>query len=407
MTSSLIRFNAKTVKARATRRVLTGMTGRVAAFGLGLMVSSLPASAGSALMSDPLSPTPLVLKDGRIAQVSVHSIPFPKDAANLSSNMERDLESFTQTIATDCFLTAQIIGHVGRKETRDRETLAIHRLARARADTIQKSLVGHGLPADSIASVWDWKFIVRDARATLWVFRLTAGDDCENKALGSGKNDLIADAGSSGSPTEETIEAAQGDIVVDDEESEQAAPVAHRIVAAARPTKEAVTRPLPASGPKSADKADAQKPSKSAWASGDAKSAPTQLAAVNRADPVLDKTGQVSTSENGMLEIIFATNSSYFPKGAGDQLRAFLKALKKGDSYRIRIQTSVDGDAAVSGASSVDEAVRYNTWLANRRFERVKSWLMKNAGDHDLQIESILLENDQSRRVRVQANPLG
>jgi hypothetical protein len=70
--------------------------------------------------------------------------------------------------------------------------LNAHRLARSRADAVQASLISGGLPAKAIASVWDWQFMVREPRATLWVFELTAGEDCEGRQLQGG--DLVAEA---------------------------------------------------------------------------------------------------------------------------------------------------------------------------------------------------------------------
>ena len=52
----------------------------------------------------------------------------------------------------------------------DGDTLAAHRLARARSEAVQAALVRGGLPADSVASVWDHQFTVREPRVTLWCF---------------------------------------------------------------------------------------------------------------------------------------------------------------------------------------------------------------------------------------------
>ena len=89
----------------------------------------------------------------------------------------------TRAVGADCFLTAQVIGHIDSGEVGQDDTLNAHRLARARADAVQASLIGGGLPAKAIASVWDWQFMVRAPRATLWIFQLTAGEDCEGRPL--------------------------------------------------------------------------------------------------------------------------------------------------------------------------------------------------------------------------------
>ena len=106
----------------------------------------------------------------------------------------------TAEVATDCFLTAQVIGHVGSSEVAGNDTLNAHRLARARADAVQATLIAGGLPAKAIASVWDWQFMVREARATLWVFRLTPGEDCEGEPLDSRAAPLVAQAESGAAP---------------------------------------------------------------------------------------------------------------------------------------------------------------------------------------------------------------
>lgn len=362
---------------------------------VGVTMPCLSAFAESGVPGQALSATPLVLKDGRIAQVSVHTIPFSDDAAALASKAASDLADFTQSIANDCFLTAQVIGHVDKTETTNRETADIHRLARARADSIQDSLIEHGLPAASIASVWDWQFMVQHARATLWVFRLTPGDDCEGNALSPAAAGQVAKAQSGEQP--KAFDATTAQNLAVKQAADQPASPEQRVVAAAKPTP-TVTKPIPESRLKTAAKPGDKKQVKAAAATRPDKGG-------NNPDDV-DKEGSAKLTEDGALEIIFATNSSYFPKDAGDQLRAFLKTLDKDSSHVIQVQTSVDGKASVSGASSDDEAARYNGWLAERRFERVQSWLMKNSDGRALKIEPTLIENDGSRRVRLQPNPL-
>lgn len=129
------------------------------------------------------APTPLILKDGRIAHVTVHTIPFSLKSAELDGDTRSRVERLLVPMATDCFLTAQAIGHVQPGDQADGDTLSAHRLARARADGIQESLIGLGLPASSVASVWDWQFMVKEPRVTLWVFRLHQGEDCEGKPI--------------------------------------------------------------------------------------------------------------------------------------------------------------------------------------------------------------------------------
>ena len=164
---------------------------RVAIAGLALL-GLLPAQGSRhAAAAEPLlRPTPLVLKDGRIANVSIHVLPFAAGQAELAAEPAEYLAKLTRTVGTDCFLTAQVIGHIASTEIAGDDTLNAHRLARSRADAVQASLIGGGLPAKAIASVWDWQFMVREPRATLWVFELTAGEDCEGRQL---QGDLVAE----------------------------------------------------------------------------------------------------------------------------------------------------------------------------------------------------------------------
>ena len=53
------------------------------------------------------------------------------------------------------------------------------------------------------------------------------------------------------------------------------------------------------------------------------------------------------------------------------------------------------------GATSPEEARRYNTWLAERRLARVREWLSENATDRPLEVEPEYLADDSSRRVVV------
>ena len=397
MTSSPKRYFSSSDQASCTwRRTASLLVRPIMALGLGLVSQAAPATAMS--VDKVLAATPLVLKDGRIAEVSVHTIPFPDDAVAPASKIKNELDDFTRNIATDCFLTAQVIGHVDQGEIGGRETADIHRLARARADTIQTSLIDNGLPTASIASVWDWRFMVQEARVTLWVFRLTAGEDCEGTPLGSEGEDQIAAVAAPESPPVETASPA----VAADQRTPSPGSIKEEIIPAAKPKRKEITAPLPAvpSLPKDV-KTDGLASAETATATGE-----TKIAALSP-NPEVDKTGAIGLVDGDTLEIVFATNSSYFPEGAGDQLRAFMSTLDKNTSYVLRIQTSVDGAASVSGAASSDDAQRYNAWLAERRFKRVEAWLLKNADGRKLTLEPSLIENDGSRRVRIEPNPLG
>ena len=150
-------------------------------------LAALTPAGAAPLESLMTGPTPLILKDGRIAHVSVHAIPFDLKKSELDDTTRMAVERLLVPMATDCFLTAQAIGHVQPGDQADGDTLSAHRLARARADRIQQTLINLGLPAKSVASVWDWQFMVKEPRVTLWVFQLHKGEDCEGKPV----NDAI------------------------------------------------------------------------------------------------------------------------------------------------------------------------------------------------------------------------
>jgi hypothetical protein len=174
--------------------------------GLGLIALIAAERPLQARQAEPLlQPTPLVLKDGRIASVSIHTVPFAPGRADLSGEAAARVAELTRAVGTDCFLTAQVIGHINSGEVSQDDTLNAHRLARARADAVQASLIGGGLPAKGIASVWDWQFMVRAPRATLWIFQLTAGEDCEGRPLDGA---LVAHATPSSAPSARQPERA-------------------------------------------------------------------------------------------------------------------------------------------------------------------------------------------------------
>src|SRR5690606_25883026 len=127
----------------------------------------------------------------------------------LPGEIAAQLAEIATALATDCFLTAQVIGHVSSREVAENETLEAHRLARARADAVQAALIGSGLPAKAIASVWDWQFLVREPRATLWTFRLVQGEDCEGLPLDGSTPPLVAADEAPAQPTQEIAQAPQ------------------------------------------------------------------------------------------------------------------------------------------------------------------------------------------------------
>jgi len=230
--------SCRTIGICAPVRVLLIASGLTA--GLSLGAAAETTAAGDSL----LSPTPLILKDGRIANVSVHVVAFGQGGSALDAALAHQLSVLTDEVATDCFLTAQVIGHVGSSEVAGNDTLNAHRLARARADAVQASLIAGGLPAKAIASVWDWQFMVREARATLWVFRLTPGEDCEGAPLDSAAAPLVARAEPWPAPTQTPQVPAVGAAALAAEPARPEAPASPARLAA-KPALAETARPVP------------------------------------------------------------------------------------------------------------------------------------------------------------------
>lgn len=441
--------------------------------------------------------TPLVLKDGRIAHVAIWSVPFRPGATELDGEVKGELAGLVETLATDCFLTAQAIGHVEPEAAKSGESLAAHRLARARADRIQQAMVERGLQASAIASVWDWQFLVKEPRVTVWVFRLHEGDDCEGKRLerpaatpaGSaaappGARELplrtatppadrqpaaatapsapLAPPGPQGAQAKAGAAARPAGPGTSPPSTVAAAPSAAsspptrpmpgstpppRPGAAVRPpttpappslpgasasASEVLVSPLEAQGatgpadvsgapPSSADaapppsappehRAARAEPAGAPAEPSKSEAGPTK-AAVESPPPDAGRTaiaalGPVPPSAApGSLELVFDTNSSYLPKGAVAELRAFLKALPAGTPSEVELVAAVGGaDVKESSGAS---GVRYNRWLAERRLNRVADWLKENAGGRRLKITTGYQEDDPSRRVTLRARAGG
>jgi outer membrane protein OmpA-like peptidoglycan-associated protein len=419
----------RTIEIRTPVRALLIVSGLGAALTLG---ASAPAAAADDTL---LQPTPLILKDGRIANVSVHVLSFPPGQSTLDAADARRLGKLSAELATDCFLTAQVIGHVGATEVGD-DTLSAHRLARARADAVQASLIADGLPARAIASVWDWQFMVREPRATLWVFRLTPGEDCEGKPLESAAPALVAGAeppsattpASEPRPVVSPSSKAPAEQVASTSPDRGAGPASDRLPAPATVVRAAeaprtavavpagparapaavptVTQALPAVSPSPAEAAAGPPTPKPAAAEGEpaAHQVPEVVAALPSrpaepaAKPAADDAGQQE------VVITFPTNSSYFPPGTDDQLRALLQHVAD-QRYQVILEVSVSGAQKVVGAETPEDAAKYNRWLADRRVDRVRSWLDDNVKDSALVVKPEYRANDDSRQIVVRIAP--
>ena len=450
-----------------------------AAMSVGLALSA----PGQAAVADQsvLQPTPLILKDGRIASVSVHVLSFPPGQSVLGPADAQRLDSLSVELATDCFLTAQVIGHVGSAEVGN-DTLGAHRLARARADAVQASLIADGLPAKAIASVWDWEFMVREPRATLWVFRLTPGEDCEGKPLDASAPALVAGAelspaavpaGKPRATASLTSEAHAEEALSQVRTPELAAPAEAvrspapaAIVRAAEAPRPAATVPagpaqahaevprtvvavpagpaparadvpqtvvaipagpaeVPAGAPSVTQALPAVSPNPVAEVAGGSDGAPpasepdAESVAGAESQPVAREVPEViadlpeppaepqaepAAADAQELTITFPTNSSYFPPGTGTQLQALLSHLAEDQHYQVILQASVSGSKVV-GAESPEEAAKYNQWLAERRVDRVRSWLDQNAAGHAVAVKPEFRANDELRQLVVRLVP--
>jgi outer membrane protein OmpA-like peptidoglycan-associated protein len=119
-----------------------------------------------------------------------------------------------------------------------------------------------------------------------------------------------------------------------------------------------------------------------------------------------ERQGKVESGQDGNVVITFATNSSYFPPGTTRRLGTMLKGLTSDQRYHVQLQVGVSGTDKVVGATSAEEARRYNKWLAERRMARVQEWLAENAQDRQLEIEPEFLADDSSRRVLIRIAPV-
>ena len=354
--------------------------------------------AAAALKENALGPTPLVLKDGRISQVVVHTIPFESGTANVSPGNQTVLEAMLRPLATDCFLTAQAIGHV--QPGPDGDALEAHRLARARADKVQTMLVDLGLPAAAIASVWDWQFLVKEPRVTLWIFRLNEGEDCKGTPLAPNSAPTVAANEKSGSVSTQAIatidqDAADARAVA---ALQAAGPASVADSSAPGTTTGAADAEPPTPAPGRATRAfggevttdDAPEP---------AQTQQQPLPSPER--PTTPAPAALPPAGADAADIVFAVNSSYLPEGATASLRALLAGLAPGGPHVLEITAAV-GTGDVSDASP-EEARRYNRWMAERRVGRITEWLNANADGRRIEVRERYDEGDASRSVRITA----
>ncbi len=403
------------------------------------------AAGGQPLRSLVEGSVPLILKDGRIAEVSIYAVPFLAASSEMPGEVEEELRALITDFATDCFLTAQVIGHVEPGPDKDGGTLAAHRLARARAERVQELMTERGLPAKSIASVWDWQFSTPESRATVWFFALDPEEGCEGRPL-------VAVGPESGTPTPETAALPSEEEIRDGEVEDAAGTVSPP--GEAEPLAVVVRRPpaedrLPGAPREEAVLADAETaaPVESAEIPGETPVPPSEGAATAAPGPTPDELpgavagaegdadeevsgelpekllaaeapGEIEPRLSGsalpaaadgggtggpQLEIVFDLNSSWLPRGAVKDLGALLERLREG-RYALEIVTAVDNGPIKNGTP--EDAARYNRWLAERRANRVAEWLRRRGDGVIAAIERRFREDDPSRKVVIRARRL-
>ena len=326
-----------------------------------------PASAATmgGIASLTVRPLPMAVEGGALAEVTAHGVPFALGSSRLQGGIAAALEALLATAATDCFLFAQVVGHVQPGQAADGDTRAAHRLARARADAVTAALQRAGVPPGSVTATWDFGFTTPQPRATLWLFERAIGADCHGTPL-------------QGSP-----------------------PVA--VAAASDPLEPApgihLTAPgVTASTVRSAARVDWREPAPGIHLPEPAATPP--LAALASADieqpAVIAPEPQAGPADPGKLEITFEPDSSFLSAAATAELDGWLSALPGGAAVcRVELSAAV-GDRA--GHLQQDKAQRYNEWLAERRQSRVADRVRERAG---CEVRRALRPHDDSRSVSI------
>jgi hypothetical protein len=134
-----------------------------------------------------LHATLLVLKDGRIANVSIHVVPFAR-AAPTSPPSPRPPRRI------DARGRHRLLSHCADRPHRFRRGRRGCHLECASARALARRCGAGGADRRGSAGEGDRERLglaVHGARATLWVFQLTAGEDCEGRPL---QGDIVATA---------------------------------------------------------------------------------------------------------------------------------------------------------------------------------------------------------------------
>jgi outer membrane protein OmpA-like peptidoglycan-associated protein len=356
---------------------------RAAVVGGGAGLAVALAQPGSATADDALialasQPLPLAIHDGRVAQLTVHAVPFTIGSQELTPATVASLDELVAGAATDCFVTAQAVGHVRPGTPGDGGTLVAHRLARARAEAVKSALVRGGLPEGSVASVWDYQFSVREPRVTLWIFQLPKGEACSGMPLPGApvRMALAMPELSTVEPVADVSLPANATAPVDQRQADRQfkpAPGIHmpdralqadgaEVVPHAIPSALAETRPMvPFERPPQEFIAvpDPAAPPAAHVADGAVQLMAVATAAP-QAEPVAADAGPPPAVQESAVsvEILFAENSSFFPPEAPAELQRFAAALPPGRRWEIELQAAVDDKAR--RRDSPEKAQAYN-----------------------------------------------
>ena len=333
-------------------------------------VSPLPSAAAATsggIASLTARPLPMAVDGGTLAEVRAHAVPFVLGSSALEGGIAAALDALLATAATDCFLFAQVVGHVQPGPAADGDTRAAHRLARARADAVAAALQRAGVPAGSVAATWDFGFSTAEPRATLWLFERAVGADCQGTPLpGAPPPPAVAAA--------DPLEPAPGiHLPPPDSDRAQAsvAAVGSSTVAAATRVGDGEPAPgihVPEPMQAAASRAPATSASPPMAAIASAAGEPEIAAPEPQAGPA-DLPGSNTSPTAATLEVTFEPDSSYLSPAASAELDGWLRALP-GDAPDCRIEVvAAVGDQA--GRLQLDQARHYNEWLAERRQSRV------------------------------------
>lgn len=401
------------VPARAWVAALLGAAGI-------LPLQTAVAATSSGIESLTSRPLPMAVEGGTLAEVTAHAIPFPLGSSTLGAGVAAALDAILATAATDCFLFAQIVGHVQPGPAADGDTRAAHRLARARADSLASALQRAGMPAGAVATTWDFGLATPRPRATLWLFERTIGSDCHGTALpGAAPSAVVAlaaDASPAGSTAAaravDRLEPAPGihlpvpvpgrtqQPAVDSQVAKQASPDAvdrepapgihlPEVRLAAVSMLVGAPQGSPPAAPQEEIAAAARADERAGMAAPEPQAGPPA--------PQADATDAGASTALATIEVGFDPDSSFLSPAALADLEAWRSTLPAAAQVcRVEVVAAV-GDRA--GRLQPEPARLYNEWLAERRQSRLVDWLRVRSGCELREVRRDLRLHDESRRV--------